>query len=1170
MISSYFYKSCTTVGLLILSILIDWKGLSTLLPPPCTEFGYTIYKTIIWIDQIVLLGKRFRGREWNKDEFEVDRPANTAQSSYRKQYLWMLPPPSIQQIGRDNCANITYLKRKEWGNDTTEHVAAIDFCYLVLREDFVNNQYTKLRTAVRKIRTKEDTVDDHHDVKDTPSNKVVVDGGFVATPSASSIASKSLPSNEDEPTFFFERSSPLLASDHDESVIDSHIVNDNSPGRMDTQLDREISMRLQDILETDDDEDDEDEDIDSTKTGDAGSASTHSRASLDSCSQAAMDMNWMDVGAEIGIKLLGSAAVQKAMTSHDTAERISTIKERVDFHMSAAKKHHEHSENKVFPDKNETGHSEDGNNPRRRNQHALIPLNHSNSITLPVHSMWTSATAVSPSGSIDTQEERNDLSMDTSLVDGNRVDYSTSPAFASLVSNSNHFSHKSNEMIHDLNMSFMPEASTPTIQETPPLTESSIVLRSKSSDCLPRRKSDITKASIEVVCDENDSRKVLIKSGTPQANPPKRNLLLPGVKIVVPVFPLQPGSSKSQSHHFKKSRFQMATVVSSKRLCIYKKNQMPLSGNRGTNCLSITVKLDKCFLRNGEFATLTLRVMDDWGARYMPRHSKLPLGSCVSTSFGLGVLVGWRVEDDIHIVRCLWQHRGSGSACAYLRRDSIHSTMEAAVGFDVNTAIGRGTVVAYVNGGQDFRCGRYFVSISEEGRHHRQVLQLNRSDILSCESAKYVPIVEHIREAAQYQLQLDFYEELLMENENGEEDDFDENKMLGEFSKNFNILWKSFLRAIDEDEGFDEGMNAFIQSCINFLNQLDSPEGIVKAKSSDVSANVVITATESSSHASRSVSSIITSKAPEKADAGFWVMDNIFGIFGSEKETGGKAQKDPESECIEIECAPRRLQTFDKTYQRAFAVLRTLMRTVKIAQAAAVDEPDFKMGLSVCYEFLLFIKTVIKVQRKNMNPDSIEVWRRAWSEIVSVFGPVQERLTRIGEGIAGKHRLCSVFFLPFEYLAWPMRKQLLSLSEKIRIDKLQYVTFHYISEALAVLLFDVQHCFTNRNLQLCTALSVCDSLQREWKSRVDELKFVFCVLLILLCKTTPCFWQWSKVTGGDVQSKLNMHWFEQRSLTKIAENTITRQLISSTITLPPQILKAKVPLREITRRWLSS
>jgi len=161
------------------------------------------------------------------------------------------------------------------------------------------------------------------------------------------------------------------------------------------------------------------------------------------------------------------------------------------------------------------------------------------------------------------------------------------------------------------------------------------------------------------------------------------------------------------------------------------------------------------------------------------------------------------------------------------------------------------------------------------------------------------------------------------------------------------------------------------------------------------------------------------------------VMDNIFGIFGNEKETGDKAKNnDQESECIEIECAPRRLQTFDKTYQRAFAVLRTLMRTVKIAQAAAVDEPDFKMGLSVCYEFLLFVKTVIKVQRKNMNPDSIEVWRRAWSEIVSVFGPVKERLIRIGEGIAGKHRLSSVFILHFAYLAWPMRKQLLSLSEK--------------------------------------------------------------------------------------------------------------------------------------------
>ena len=382
-----------------------------------------------------------------------------------------------------------------------------------------------------------------------------------------------------------------------------------------------------------------------------------------------------------------------------------------------------------------------------------------------------------------------------------------------------------------------------------------------------------------------------------------------------------------------------------------------------------------------------------------------PLGSCVSTSYGLGVLVGWRVEDDCHIVRCLWQHRGSGSASAYLQRDAIHSTMEAAIGFEVTTTLGKGRVVAYTNGGQDFRCGHYFVAISEEGRHHRQVLELNRADVLSCATAPFIPIVEHIREAAQYQLQIDFYEELLREGESIDEDDVGENKVLGDFSKHFNILWQSFLKAIDQDDEFDEGMNEFIQSCINFLNQLDEP-GMDRGKGiKNLDTNVRITTTESSSQASKISSAAPMYDSSGKADSGVWMMNNFFGIFRN-NEAADKTQSNDSSiqvsECVEVECTTHTFDKFENFYKRAFAVIRTLMRTVAIAQAASTDDPDFKMVLSIFQEFLLFVKTVVKVQKKNMNQESLVVWRRAWDEIVSVFGPVKERLTKIAEGIAGK------------------------------------------------------------------------------------------------------------------------------------------------------------------------
>ena len=58
---------------------------------------------------------------------------------------------------------------------------------------------------------------------------------------------------------------------------------------------------------------------------------------------------------------------------------------------------------------------------------------------------------------------------------------------------------------------------------------------------------------------------------------------------------------------------QLATVVSSKRIAI------ALSGHdsESTNALSITVLLDKSFLRNGRFANMTFRILDS--NRQFPR-----------------------------------------------------------------------------------------------------------------------------------------------------------------------------------------------------------------------------------------------------------------------------------------------------------------------------------------------------------------------------------------------------------------------------------------------------------------------------------------------------------------------------------------------------------------------
>ena len=339
------------------------------------------------------------------------------------------------------------------------------------------------------------------------------------------------------------------------------------------------------------------------------------------------------------------------------------------------------------------------------------------------------------------------------------------------------------------------------------------------------------------------------------------------------------------------------------------------------------------------------------------------------------------MEDDCHLIRSLWQRRGSGAACAYLRRDAIYSTMEAAVGFDVGTALGRGKVLAYVDGGPELRTGHYFVLIKDEGRYKGNVLELNRSDVLSCNSAQFIPVIEHIREAAQYQLQVDIYEAVLREREL-KTDSEPVAKAWSSVSKYADILWNSFLRAIEEDSDFDEGMKNCMTSVINFLDRIDRPDTTVEEKAHD-ETNFVITATDST----------VNKSVEEKQDPGLWILNDMFGFFGG---SGNDTEKngDAEPESIEVECATANGK--DKqdgpdglsSYDGAFSVIRTLMRTVSIARAASVDEPNFKLGLNLCYEFLLFVKTVVKVQKKNVSPQSLAVWKRAWEEIISTFGYV--------------------------------------------------------------------------------------------------------------------------------------------------------------------------------------
>ena len=79
--------------------------------------------------------------------------------------------------------------------------------------------------------------------------------------------------------------------------------------------------------------------------------------------------------------------------------------------------------------------------------------------------------------------------------------------------------------------------------------------------------------------------------------------------------------------------------------------------------------------------------------------------------------------------------------------------MEAAVGFKVTTSFGNGNVIAYVKGGKHFTDGKYVVLVKKtEGRTNRIQMELSRSEIKSCHSSNFIPVVEQIKEAGMLSL----------------------------------------------------------------------------------------------------------------------------------------------------------------------------------------------------------------------------------------------------------------------------------------------------------------------------------------------------------------------------------------------------------------------------------
>jgi hypothetical protein len=711
---------------IVAPLLVDWKELELNCPEVIRNAWIRFIELANWVDTRILQGRRFAGREWDKSDF-IWKRGKEAES--RMFSLWNLPPPSVKE-GRRLCLDEEYMARDEWSAATTKHIVAIHFCYVVLREDYVRQQaYRKTQhglSSTSKLASKKRD-------KSNLSRNVALEGLVEV----------------ERPRRLYKKSYSLDEFDIDGvDVGDSLRINrsmEEPPSPPAPSLDRVLHYMATESLEPSSASSSAFPSSDGSTSFERRLGSRRgSEQSLATLTDTASDLAWIDVGAKIGLRLLNSANVQRAMASQDTAERIKAISQSVESKFRLNRRASYGDGN--FSNSNLTTENHDGPahmNGADREPDVSLPLSR------PVHSMWTSASAVaatpgnfSVSSLSDAEDESSIDSMGRAIDVRNPL---LRPRWA--ISDSDKLPTSSQPdavLLHNRVRTETPVANSAVMR-----TESSKAVQAVDEALPVGKRSGIIKREnvAEHYASPRKSSGVKVSHAVH-----RRPALEAGMKIVIPVIPIQPGLLNVSR---KGTQYQMATVVSSKRIFVARKALRPPTGGGKRyepNCLSVTAKLDKSFLRDGEFAEITIRILDEWSPRYMPRHSKFSIGACVATAYGVGVLVGWRVEDDCHVVRALWQRRGPGAAHAYLNRNAIHATITAAIGFNVQTNLGEGKVLAYVSAGRDFRSGRYCVAIQGEEERYKDQAYFSPKNIKSCPGARFLPILEHIRKSIWYML----------------------------------------------------------------------------------------------------------------------------------------------------------------------------------------------------------------------------------------------------------------------------------------------------------------------------------------------------------------------------------------------------------------------------------
>lgn len=691
-------------------------------------------------------------------------------------------------------------------------------------------------------------------------------------------------------------------------------------------------------------------------------------------------MDWLAVGAKIGHKILKSRRVQRVIANPEEVEKL--LPEEAKKLIDGINK--DKSKDEVYSSPTKASSWDSKGSAKLGDDTAINSLSQSKSIEgpsfkRPVHGMWTSPGSAATSSKTygaatvvdspkDNSAYRNGgrklfassetMKQPTILTTTDSIELQRESSNPELAENEarieNRLPHpliRSMPSTHNKHSPYMPlEMIVSSTTITPRKSNTALSLQTNGIECVP----EVTRlAPIEK-----------------------------GVKMVVPMFSPNVTNTLSGSCFL-----QMGTVLSSTRIFVPLSTSIQSHVRRSvmkeTNCLAVKVVLDNAILRGSKFAEMSIRILDAWN--YMPRHSKYPIGSCVATTFGVGILVGWRVEDDMHIIRSLWNRSGPGSGLAYLRRDSLNGVMEAAVGFEVETRMGGGKVLAYVRGGTKNTNGKYFVHLTSKGRYKGRVMEFSRPQILSCRGATFTPVTEHVRAAALYQLEILHYKAKMREHMvTGPSNGIRNKGMWRNFSEYVDLFAASLSKAIAEDPDFDREMDKFISHVLNMIDgKKDSDDALVISRDA------------ASSLDGHSIT--LPNPSGDKKEMQPWSINDLFGCFfiDDAKAIGDTSFSD-------YETVESHMQAFEEAHNSGIIMVRVLLRTIAVARASVPNRPKLHIALAMIHEALLFLRQILRVQKANMSKQLIEAWFRTINEVSATFGPLKDRTTLLGQKMAEK------------------------------------------------------------------------------------------------------------------------------------------------------------------------